>query len=159
WPARWAQRIGYEKPDVVLLIVGRWEVVDRMSEGRWTHIGDDGYDAYLRSELDRALDILSSTGARVVVTAEPYNRRAEEPDGSLYPEDQPIRVQRWNTLLRSVVEQRPNASVLDLNAKLSPNGYYQTKVNGLKVRSDGVHPTPEAVEWLTPWLVEALKPE
>ncbi|MGB2921888.1 MAG: hypothetical protein WBC15_17750, partial [Mycobacterium sp.] len=60
-------------------------------------------------------------------------------------------------LLRSVVAQRPNASVLDLNRKLSPNGYYQIKVDGIRMRSDGVHPTPEAVEWLTPWLSEALR--
>lgn len=159
WPARWAQRVGHEKPDVVLLMVGRWEVVDRMMEGQWTHIGEAGYDAYLRGELNRALDILGSTGARVVVTTEPYNRRAEKPDGSLYPEDQPKRVETWNALLRSVVDKRPNATVLDLNKKLSPNGYYQTRVDGIRVRSDGVHPTPEAVEWLTPWLVDALKPE
>ncbi len=157
WPARWAQRIGHQKPDVVLLMVGRWEVVDRMSEGRWTHIGEPGYDAYLRSELNRALDILGSTGARLVVATEPYNRRAEKADGSLYPEDQPDRVERWNTMLREVVDERPNATVLDLNEKLSPNGYYQMRVNGLKVRSDGVHPTPEAVEWMTPWLVEAIR--
>jgi hypothetical protein len=25
------------------------------------------------------------------------------------------------------------------------------------MRSDGVHPTPEAVKWLTPWLTDALK--
>ncbi len=157
WPARWAQRIGYEKPDVVLLMVGRWEVVDRMNEGRWTHIGEPGYDAYLRGELTRALDILGSTGARVVITTEPYNRRAEKADGSLYPEDQPKRVNAWNSLLRSVAEARRNVTVLDLNSKLSPNGYYQTKVNGMVVRADGVHPTPEAVQWLTPWLVDAVK--
>lgn len=157
WPARWAQRISYERPDVVLLVVGRWEVVDRMNEGRWTHIGEPGYDAYLRGELTRALDILGSTGAQIVVTTEPYNRRAEKADGSLYPEDQPARVDRWNALLRSVVADRSNATVLDLNKKLSPNGVYTTKVDGIRVRSDGVHPTPEAVEWLTPWLVEALR--
>ncbi|WP_137148421.1 acyltransferase family protein [Mycolicibacterium sp. CR10] len=159
WPSRWAQRISHERPDVVLLIVGRWEVVDRMNEGDWTHIGEPAYDAYLRGELNRALDILGSTGARIVVTTEPYNRRAEKPDGSLYPEDQPKRVERWNTLVRNVVAERPNASVLDLNKKLSPGGYYQVKVDGIRMRSDGVHPTPEAVEWLTPWLVDALKPQ
>ena len=157
WPSRWAQRITHERPDVVLMIVGRWEVVDRMNEGRWTHIGEPAYDAYLRGELNRALDILGSTGARIVVTTEPYNRRAEKPDGSLYSEDEPKRVERWNALVRSVVAERPNASVLDLNEKLSPNGHYQAKINGIRVRSDGVHPTPEAVEWLTPWLVEALR--
>jgi peptidoglycan/LPS O-acetylase OafA/YrhL/lysophospholipase L1-like esterase len=157
WPSRWSQRIKHDRPDVVLLIIGRWEVVDRMHEGRWMSVGDEAYDSYLRGELGRALDVLGSTGARVVVTTEPYNRRAEKPDGSLYPEDDPDRVDEWNTLLRRVVGQRPNVTVLDLNKKLGPNGVYTTKVNGIRMRSDGVHPTPEAVEWLTPWLTDALR--
>ncbi|MGV0837355.1 DUF459 domain-containing protein [Mycolicibacterium thermoresistibile] len=158
WPARWSQRITYDKPDVALLIVGRWEIVDRVFEGRWTHIGDPAYDAYLTGELRRALDIISSTGARVIVTTVPYNRRGEKPDGSLYPEDRPERVEKWNTLLRRVVEQFPEATVLDLNKKLGPNGRYTAKVDGVRVRSDGVHFTPEGVEWLTPWLTEAVAP-
>jgi len=157
WPSRWSQRINHDRPDVVLLIVGRWEVVDRVNEGDWTHIGDDTYDAYLRGELQRALDILTSTGARVVVTTEPYNRRGERPNGSLYPEDQPARADRWNTLLRSVIGKRPDVTLLDLNKKLCPDGYYTNKVDGIKMRMDGVHPTPEAVKWLTPWLTDALK--
>jgi peptidoglycan/LPS O-acetylase OafA/YrhL len=157
WPARWSQRINHDRPDVVLLIIGRWEIVDRVNEGDWTHVGDDAYDAYLRGELQRALDILTSTGARVVVTTEPYNRRGERPDGSLYPEDQPSRADRWNALLRSVIGKRPDVTVLDLNEKLCPDGYYTTKVDGIKMRIDGVHPTPEAVKWLTPWLTDALK--
>jgi peptidoglycan/LPS O-acetylase OafA/YrhL len=157
WPVRWSQRINHDRPDVVLLIVGRWEVVDRVNEGHWTHIGDDAYEAYLRGELQRALDILTSTGAHVVVTTEPYNRRGERPDGSLYPEDQPARADRWNTLLRSVIGKRPGVTLLDLNEKLGPNGYYTSKVDGIKMRIDGVHPTPEAVKWLTPWLTDALR--
>nr|WP_225952910.1 acyltransferase family protein [Mycobacterium sp. OAS707] len=157
WPARWSQRINHDRPDVVLLIIGRWEVVDRVNEGHWTHIGDDAYDAYLHGELTRALDILTSTGAHVVVTTEPYNRRGERADGSLYPEDQPTRADRWNTLLRNVIGKRPNVTVLDLNKKLGPDGYYTNKVDGIKMRIDGVHPTPEAVKWLTPWLADALK--
>jgi len=157
WPARWAQRINHDRPDVVLLIVGRWEVVDRVSEGRWTHIGDPGYDAYLRGELNRALDILGLTGARVVVTTEPYNRRGERADGSLYPEDEPERADDWNALLRRVIGPRPNVTLLDLNKKLGPNGGYTNKVDGIKMRMDGVHPTPDAVKWLTPWLADALK--
>jgi peptidoglycan/LPS O-acetylase OafA/YrhL len=157
WPSRWSQRISHDRPDVVLLIVGRWEVVDRMNEGRWTDIGETGYEEYLRGELNRALDILGSTGARIVVTTEPYNRRAEKPDGSLYPEDDPDRVDEWNALLRSVVKKRPNVTLLDLNDKLGPNGVYTNWVGGIRMRSDGVHPTPQAVEWLTPWLTDALR--
>ncbi|MBO0680391.1 acyltransferase family protein [Mycolicibacterium sp. S2-37] len=156
WPTRWAQRIGYDRPDVVLLMIGRWEMVDRLSGGKWTHIGEDGYDAYLRAELNRAFDVLSSTGARVVATTAPYNRRAERADGSLYPEDEPERADDWNDLLREVAKPRRNVTVLDLNEKMSPRGYYTTRTDGIRMRSDGVHPTPEAVEWLTPWLTEAL---
>ena len=157
WPERWTQRLAHDRPDTVLLMIGRWEVVDRTWHGRWMHIGNDAYDTYLKGELQRALDILSSTGARVVVTTAPYNRRGERSDGTLYPEDQPGRVQAWNTMLRSVAAQRPNVSVLDFNAKLNPDGKYTAKINGVRTRSDGVHPTSEAVQWLTPWLLDSLK--
>jgi peptidoglycan/LPS O-acetylase OafA/YrhL len=157
WPPRWSQRIAHDRPDAVLLIIGRWETSDRINEGHWTHIGDPEFDAYVTRELGRALDILGSTGARLVVATEPYNRRGEKPDGSLYPEDQPDRVDRWNALLHSAIGQRPNITVLDLNKKLCPDGVYTNKVDGIKMRIDGVHPTPEAVKWLTPWLLDSLR--
>lgn len=102
---------------------------------------------------------MSSTGAHVVVTTASYNRRAEQADGSLYPEDETERVDDWNDLLRSVVEERAakNVTVLDLNKKMNPGGYYQNRLNGIRLRIDGVHPTPDAVEWLAPWLIEALE--
>jgi len=157
WPARWAQRVSHAKPDVVLLIIGRWETVDRVNEGKWTHAGDPAFDGYLGGELRRALDILGATGARVVVTTAPYNRRGEQLDGSLYPEDEPDRVDDWNKLLRRIVGERKFATVLDLNEKLCPNGVYTNKVDGIKMRMDGLHPTPDAVKWLTPWLEDALR--
>nr|WP_307857338.1 acyltransferase family protein [Mycobacterium sp. SM1] len=157
WPARWAAQVSRDRPDVVLLVIGRWETIDRVNEGRWTHIGNPEFDSYLAAELQRALDILGSTGARVVVATAPYSRRGEKPDGSLYPEDQPERVDRWNGLLRRTVRDRPNVAVLDLNKKLAPDGGYTAKVDGVPVRSDGVHLTPEGVRWLTPWLEESIR--
>ena len=157
WPIRWATQIGQDQPDVVLLIIGRWETVDRVNEGQWTHIGDPTFDGYLNGELQRALNILGSTGVRVVVATVPYSRGGEKPDGRLYPEDQPDRVNLWNTMLRNTVAQRPKAQILDLNKKLCPDGVYTVKVDGIKVRSDGVHLTPEGVKWLTPWLEESVR--
>jgi hypothetical protein len=46
--------------------------------------------------------------------------------------------------------------LLDLNRKLCPNGTFTWTVDGVQVRSDGVHLTPEGVGWLTPWLVREL---
>lgn len=157
WPSRWSKQIAEDQPDAILLIVGRWETVDRVNEGRWTHIGEPAFDAYITGELVRALDILSSSGAPVTVANLPYSRRGERPDGSLYPEDQPERVDEWNRLLRSTIGQRRNVGILDLKKKLCPDGVYTAKVDGITVRSDGVHPTEEAVKWLTPWLEESLR--
>jgi peptidoglycan/LPS O-acetylase OafA/YrhL len=157
WPGRWSAQVAENRPDAVLLIVGRWETVDRVNEGRWTHIGDPAFDAYISGELGRALDILGSTGAPVTVANLPYSRRGEKPDGSLYPEDHPRRVNEWNALLRGTIGQRPNVGILDLNKKLCPDGVYTAKVDGVSVRSDGVHLTPEGVKWLTPWLEESLR--
>jgi peptidoglycan/LPS O-acetylase OafA/YrhL len=164
WPSRWTAEAAADRPDAILLIVGRWETVDRVNEGRWTHIGSPGFDAYLTGELRRAVDILSANGAPLTVANLPYSRRGERPDGSLYPEDQPERVNQWNTLLRHVIglharigSSIPNIGVLDLNKKLCPEGVYTAKVDGIQVRSDGVHLTPEGVKWLIPWLEESLR--
>lgn len=157
WPIRWSRQVSQDQPDVALLVIGRWETVDRVNEGQWTHIGDPTFDAYLNGELERALTIVGGTGVHVVVATVPYSRGGEKPDGRLYPEDQPDRVNLWNAMLRKTVSHHPNVAILDLNKKLCPDGVYTAKVDGIKVRSDGVHLTPEGVKWLTPWLEESLR--
>jgi len=156
WPTTWGQQVAADKPDEVLLLVGRWETMDRVHDGQWMHLGDPAYDSYLSTELDTAVRLLGTTGARVVAATEPYNHRGEQPDGSLYPEDQPDRVARWNTLLRQAAARHQGTAILDLNTKLGPNHTYTATVDNITVRSDGVHLTPAGVTWLTPWLIAAL---
>ncbi len=156
WPRRWLRQLRADRPDEVLLMVGRWELVDRFYQGQWQHVGDPAYDRYLTAQLGKAITLLGSTGARVVVATEPYNRGGERPDGSLYPEDNPIRVTVWNRLLRAVVAAHPGTQVLDFNRKLCPNGTFTWTVDGVQVRSDGIHLTQQGVQWLAPWLVREL---
>jgi lysophospholipase L1-like esterase len=157
WPRTWAAQLAADRPDVVLLVVGRWETMDRKHNGQWTHVGQPAFDSYLRTELARAFDVLAATGARVVVATEPFNRRGEQPDGSLFPEDQPERVRQWNAVLATAVAASPGVRVLDLNHQLGPQGKFTWSVDGVQVRSDGVHLTPAGVSWLTPWLLGTLK--
>jgi peptidoglycan/LPS O-acetylase OafA/YrhL len=157
WPAVLEQAVTKEDPDVVLILVGRWETMDRVHRGRWTHIGDPSYDDYLCGELDRAVGIATAHGATVVLATEPYNLRAERPDGGLWPEDEPARVDKWNTLLRQVAAGHPDTvRVVDFGARLCPAGRYTATVDGVSVRSDGVHLTQEGVHWLAPWLLSQL---
>ena len=156
WPQRWLRQLRADRPNEVLLMVGRWELMDHFYQGRWQHLGDPAYDLHLAALLNKAITLLGSTGARVVVATEPFNRSGEQPDGSPYPEDNPARVTVWNRLVRAVVAAHPGSQVLGLNRKLCPNGTFTWTVDGVQVRSDGIHLTPQGVHWLAPWLVREL---
>jgi hypothetical protein len=93
----------------------------------------------------------------VLLTA-PYTHRSERPDGGLYPEDDPTRVDAWNALLRAEAAKHPDTvTVLDLNRVICPDGTFTWTINGMRVRSDGLHFTPAAVQKLiAPWLLPQL---
>jgi hypothetical protein len=93
-----------------------------------------------------------------VLATEPYNRRGETLDGGLFPEDQPERVTAWNALLREVAADHRRVRVLDLGARITPDGEFSWTAGGYQVRSDGVHLTPSGVAgWIAPWLVPQLR--
>ena len=158
WPALWSRAITADDPDVALILVGRWETMDRMLDGRWTHVGDPALDAYLRAELELAIATAGAHGARVVLGTEPYNRRGEQLDGSPFPEDEPARVTAWNDLVHEVAAEHPDVDVLDFGARVSPEGRFSWTAGGIQVRSDGLHLTPSGVQgWIAPWLLPRLR--
>ena len=157
WPQLWRRAVASDNPDVAFILVGRWETMDRVLNGRWTHVGHPDFDAHLRSQLELAIMHAGSRGAQVVLATEPYNRRGEQLDGSVYPEDQPQRVTDWNRVLRSVVASHPGVKVIDFSARVSPSGHYTSTAGGVQVRADGVHLTPTGVQnWIAPWLFPEL---
>ena len=60
-------------------------------------------------------------------------------------------------MLGKTIGNRPGVRILDLKKKLCPDGVYTADVDGIQVRSDGVHLTDEGVQWLTPWLEKSLR--
>lgn len=155
WPAAWQAALDRTSPAVVGVVVGRWELMDRMFEGRWTNLFDPAFAAYVEAEVDGALALASSGGARVAVFTTPYYRRGTAPGGGLFPEDDPARVDVMNGILRRVAERR-GLAVVDVGGFLSPEGRYTRDVGGVRVRSDGVHLTRQAGDVLAPWLFPQL---
>jgi len=144
WPSHWAGWVHQYHPAVAALMAGRWEVVDRLVNGRWTHLGDPAFDSYLAGELDTAVATLSSEGARVILFTAPYYRKTELPDGSTSVADDPARIDRFNELIREAAARHPHVAwVVDANAILCPGGRYIQKINGVDVRfpGDGIHIT------------------
>jgi len=157
-PQRWASAARQHSADVVAVLAGRWEVMDREVDGRWTALGDAAYERDLRRQLAGAVQTVAATGSRVVLLTAPYSRRVERPDGGLWPEDTAERVDRWNALVRQVAaEQDPPVPVVDLNRRTGPEGRYAERVDGVRLRYDGLHLTAGAGRWLAPWLLPQLE--
>jgi peptidoglycan/LPS O-acetylase OafA/YrhL len=158
WKQLWMYRIRHSgNPDVSVILLDRWELLDRMHNGKWMHVGEPAYDAYLKQQLRTAIRIVSIKGAHVVLLTAPYNRRGETPSGGLWPEDEPSRTNAWNRLLRQVAAENPTlVSVINLNKKVCPQGKFTWDIDGIRIRSDGMHFTPEGVKWLAPWLLPKL---
>lgn len=160
WPAMDAADVASDHPAVVLLVLGPWDLSTRMVDGQWETPGQPAYDAWYATLLGQAIGILSSGGARVVVTTVP-EIRSSGPDPCVPPPatapvcpSEPERVAALKTIARTVVARTPGVTLLDLSGRLSPHGVYARIVDGVAARSvDGVHLTLAGDEWLAPWLL------
>ena len=103
WPYQWLDAMNEVKPNVVVLLAGRWEVVDREYQGSWTNILNPAYAAYVKQQLEQASQLVTATGARMVFLTAPCTNEGEQPDGAPWPEDNPARLAAFNRLIREVV--------------------------------------------------------
>ena len=140
WPA--------VKPNVVVVLAGRWEVLDREYKGAWTNILDPVYAAYVKSQLEKASTLVTTTGANLVFFTAPCTDEGEQPDGQPWPEDDPARLAEYNKLVRQVAALHPKTdSVVDLDAAACPGGKFTGPLDGVAVRrSDGIHFTVQGGE-------------
>ncbi len=159
WSTTWADLVAQTDPDVVVVLLGRWESIDRVYDGRWTHVGEPAYDEHLQSELSEVISIGSSHGARVVFLTLPYIAETTvQPNGSPWDMNLASRTDAWNTIVRAAVAEHPDqAAVIDLNKIVDPNGHYVSYIDGVRVRdTDDEHFSKLGGEWLRPLLLPEL---
>jgi peptidoglycan/LPS O-acetylase OafA/YrhL len=159
WPQRRASEVAQDRPDLVAVLVGEWELMDRYWHGQWVHIGEPAYDAYLGQQLDLMINVASARGAKVALLTAPCSAPAESPSGALWPENDPQRLARFNELLRaSAARHADKASVVDLKAIVCPGGKYVTTMDGYLLRSsDGIHFPHDAIPPLAAKLLPTLR--
>ena len=121
WQDQWLNAMSAVKPNVVVLLAGRWEVVDREYKGKWTNILQPTFAAYVKSQLEAASTLVTTTGANLVFLTAPCTDEGEQPDGQPWPEDNPARLAEYNKLLYQVAALHPKTdSVVDLDAAVCP---------------------------------------
>jgi hypothetical protein len=141
WEVAWRNWLPEVHPNVVVLLAGRWEVMDRLYLGQRTNILDPGFATYVRQQLERAVQIGTSTGARMVLMTAPCSFQGEQLDGAPFPEDDIHRIEAYNRIVRQVGSEFPSTVVVqDLFAMACPQGKYTTTLDGARLRgADGTH--------------------
>jgi hypothetical protein len=151
-PDRFPAALTQTTPDVVVVVDGAWEVLDRLQPGSstWEHLGEPGADRFLLAEMLRAIDLLGSDGARVVLITSADVQHRNVQGYVVMPDSDPKRIDRFNQILRQAAAMRPGvASVVEFGAwiRSQPGGQYAKNV-----RIDGVHYLPAFDPTIGNWL-------
>ena len=136
WERIWKERVDTGQPNISVVQVGQWEILDRKIPGEdvWRSPGDPVFDDYLFSEMTTAVDVLSSNGGIVVwltnpIPGERFSLR--EPDSNVGE-----RMARFNQLVEQLPAARPGkVAVVDLAAWVGG----LTPEEDFRIRPDGVH--------------------
>jgi hypothetical protein len=158
WQDQWRSAISQDAPNVVVLLAGRWEVVDREDNGTWTNILHPAFAAYVKSQLEQASQLVTATGSHMVFLTGPCTDGGEQPDGAPWPEDNAARLAVYNKLVREVAaEHATTDSAVNLFGAACPGGKFASTVHGVTIRqTDGVHFTVAGGQYLAPTLMPAI---
>jgi hypothetical protein len=158
WPVQWKDELAEYHPNVVVLLAGRWEEVDREFNGTQTNILDPTFADYVRYQLTYASLLVTSTGANMVFLTAPCNDAGKQLDGAPWPEDEPSRLAAYNHLVRQVAAEFPTTdSVVDLDSLVCPGGKFSATFRHTTIRDpDGVHFTLTAGITLAPELMPPI---
>src|SRR6266545_4552306 len=160
WPTRWRDKAAQFRADVGLLVVGGWEVLDRQVDGRVLRAGTPEYERYLDGELQLAYDTLAPSSRRVAFLNVPCFHQPETGLDRALAEtrNDPARGAWMNGVLaRFVAAHADKAVLLDIKRFLCPNGGYVDRLQGVKVRYDGVHFSKDGAKLAWQWLGPQLR--
>jgi hypothetical protein len=159
WTVQWKHDLAVSRPNVVAVLAGRWEVLDRVYRGKWTDILHPAFAAYVKRQLELASDLVTASGAHLVFLTAPCTSEAPQPDGAPWPEENPARLAAYNRLVREVATEHPGFdSVADLYGAACPRGRYSGTKDDITIRTvdDGVHFSPEGGVVLAPYVMPEI---
>jgi peptidoglycan/LPS O-acetylase OafA/YrhL/lysophospholipase L1-like esterase len=169
WRDAWPGDVAGFHPDLVVMVFGVWDARSHVVNGVTLIAGTPEWEDYIRSELERELTALTSTGAKLVVLTWPCSHPAlftvAGKAGAAAEEDEMRRVKSLNEIYRRFAAEHPDkVNLIDLFAYACPEGRFSDLViDGVKLREDGTHFTPQGsyvvARWLLPQLAEASPPK
>jgi len=162
WERDWIRDADAHRPDVAVVQLGPWEVVDQRldREGPYRVIGHDAVlDRLIRQRLREAVDLLLERAGTVVLLLSPdieVGRTDGRAPSQGYPESDPDRMERFRDMLRDEAARSERVVTLDLASWLEANP------DERELRPDGVHFTADTArrvaDWLAPEILDVVRP-
>jgi hypothetical protein len=158
WENEYQSAVNTSKPQISVLLIGPWDVISRSINGTYLHIGDLQYDQIFEANLKDAIKILTSNGSKLVILNSPYFFHGFQPNFSLWPQDDPVRVNTLNSIENNIAKEFPNTvRVIPFGQHISPGNEYQRVVNGIEVRTpDGIHFTVIGSIYESYWILNQI---
>lgn len=146
----WRDAIVDFDPDIVLVHVGAWEVLDRRIGDRDVGFGTQEWDELTALQIQTVTTALTGEDRSVVWLASPCFVPVGESGGPSERGDR-ARVDRWNELLRGAASAQ-GASVVPYDEYTCDGPASDGEVEGFAFRPDGVHLTPESAPIVWSWI-------
>jgi peptidoglycan/LPS O-acetylase OafA/YrhL len=140
--------------DAIVVVGGLADLGEREIDRTWRHIGDPVFDGWLADRYDDLADTLAEQDAPVLWATYPHVRLAPgvgDGDWTTVPDNDPLRVERLNEIIRDTVRGRGDFTVIDLDAwsqDLQGGGAFAPEY-----RSEGRDLTDAGAEAAARWLV------
>jgi len=149
-----AAAVQKDRPNLALLLTGGWDVFDRDVGGRRLKARTPEMEQALDQALDQVRTTVTAGGAKFVILTTPCFSPTRRVLGEFGEGDRadPARVQFLNDVWRRYAVAHPDVTVLDLDARVCPNGQYAATVDGTDMRTDGVHFTEAGAQQVWKWL-------
>jgi hypothetical protein len=162
WRDYWTRALdGPVEPDVVLMVTGAWEIRDHWLDDEPLTPRTPEATEYVDVQLEEAYRLVRSrTPARIAALELSCAPRIEQGLGeSVLASTDVARVDWFNDRLRALAERHPgDVVVISINDQVCPDGEAVDKLDGVRLRYDGVHWTeeggPQAWAWILPHLFD-----
>jgi peptidoglycan/LPS O-acetylase OafA/YrhL len=140
WPGELEAAVDAVDPDVVLIMIGAWEVFDTVIDGVRLDVGTPEHAAAVERRLRQAVGIAGADGAHVVLFDVPcFDEPERELGGEVgRPRNDPDRVAAVNAIFHEVATEE-GITILPYHDLVCADNEPRDFFGGTDVRPDGVH--------------------
>lgn len=165
WPLTWQKAAEKVQPDLVVVLTGAWEVVDRVVGDTHYRAKTPQYAAYIAESLELGRRAISKSGAHLVFLTTPCMKQrlgsVMQPGNVPAPveeRNESARVKWFNRVVGNFVAEHPEKTTLiDLHGYTCPGGEFPEPIDGLELQPDGVHFSSQGAAFIWRWLAPQLQ--